>query len=117
MLRIGGRGGRPSFATQFTAIQRSGVDLNALLPKFMAEVANPAGLDLTGLEDPITATVLPNLMRVGLVPKRHELGYLAQGWRVDAEKRTLEDLHTWHADTRAARAELASRGLTIAKPN
>ena len=117
VLRIGGRGGRPSFATQFTAIQRSGVDLNALLPKFMAEVANPAGLDLTGLEDPITATVLPNLMRVGLVPKRHELGYLAQGWRVDAENRTLEDLHTWHADTRAARAELAARGLTIAKPN
>ena len=61
-------------------------------------------------------TVLPNLMRVGLVAERHTLGYLAQGWRVDPGRGEIEDLHTWHPDTRAARQELRDRGLAIAHP-
>ena len=87
------------------------------MPKFLAEVTNPAGLDLEGLEDPLSATVIPNLLRVGLVPERHLLGYRAQGWKIDLAARTIEDVHTWDADTRAARAELAARGRTIAKPD
>ncbi|MCU0670599.1 MAG: hypothetical protein MUF70_14815, partial [Myxococcota bacterium] len=67
-------------------------------------------------EDPMTRTVLPNLVRVGLVPERLLLGYLAQGWRIDLATGSIEDLHTWHADTQAARAELAAMGKTIAAP-
>src|SRR5690606_831985 len=111
VLRMGGRGGRPSFTTQFHALSRAGIDAGAFLPKFLAEVTNPAGLDLDGLNDPLTTTVLPNLMRVGLVAERHRLGYLAQGWRIDLAKGVIEDLHTWHPDTQAARAELKARGL------
>lgn len=116
VLRMGGRGGRPSFTTQFHALSRAGIDAGAFLPKFLAEVTNPAGLDLDGLNDPLTTTVLPNLMRVGLVAERHRLGYLAQGWRIDLAKGVIEDLHTWHPDTQAARAELKARGLTIDRP-
>ena len=36
--------------------------------------------------------------------------------RLEAEY-PIEDVHTWHADTKAARAELAARGRTIAKPD
>jgi len=117
VLRIGGRGGQPSFTTQFRALERAGVDSQTFLPRLIAEVMDPAGLDLAGVEDPLTATVLPNLMRVGLIPERHRLGYLAQGWRVDPASGSIEDLHTWHPDCRAARAELAARGLTIARPD
>jgi len=117
VLRIGGRGGKPSFTTQFNALVRAGVDAGAFMPKFLAEVTNPAGLDLEGIEDPLSATVIPNLMRVGLVPERHLLGYQAQGWKVDLATKTILDVHTWHADTKAARAELAARGRTIAKPD
>jgi hypothetical protein len=117
VLRIGGRGGKPSFTTQFNALMRAGVDAGSFMPKFLAEVTDPAGLDLTGLEDPLTATVIPNLVRVGLVPERLLLGYAAQGWKVDPGTGKIEDVHTWHADTRAARAELAARGRTIAKPD
>ena len=117
VLRMGGRGGRPSFTTQFRALARAGVDAGAFLPQLLAEVSDPAGLDLEGMNDPLTVTVLPNLMRVGLVAERHRLGYLAQGWRVDPAAGTIEDLHTWHPDTHAARAELKARGLTIARPN
>jgi hypothetical protein len=117
VLRMGGRGGRPSFTTQFRALARAGVDAGTFLPKLLAEVSDPAGLDLDGMTDPLTATVLPNLMRVGLVAERHRLGYLAQGWRVDPGAGTIEDLHTWHADTQAARAELAAQGKSIARPD
>jgi hypothetical protein len=77
---------------------------------------DPAGLDLEGITDPLAATVIPNLMRVGLVPERHLLGYRAQGWRIDLAARTIDDLHTWHADTRAARDELKALGKSIAQP-
>ena len=116
VLRMGGRGGKPSFATQFRALERAGVDAGAFLPRFLAEVTDPAGLDLEGLEDPLSATVIPNLMRVGLVPERHRLGYAAQGWKIDLAGGTIEDVHTWHPDTRAARAELAASGRSIARP-
>lgn len=112
VLRIAGRGGRPSFATQFHALGAAGVDVASFVPKLLAELSDPAGLDLDGMEDPVTRTVLPNLIRVGLVPERLLLGYLAQGWRIDSRSGAIEDLHTWHADTRAARAELAARGRT-----
>jgi len=116
VLRIGGRGGAPSFTTQFQAVARAGVDPARFVPALLAELSSPEGLDLTGLEDPLTVTVLPNLVRVGLVPERHRLGYLAQGWRIDPATGAIEDLHTWHEETRAARRELAARGLTIARP-
>lgn len=93
------------------------MDAAAFVPKLLAELMDPAGLDLDGLEDPMTRTVIPNLMRVGLVPERHLLGYLAQGWRIDPATGAIDDLHTWHADTKAARAELAARGKTIARPD
>jgi hypothetical protein len=118
VLRIGGRGGKPSFATQFRALERAGVDTAAFLPKLLGELMDPAGLDLAGLEDPLTATVLPNLVRVGLVPERLVLGYAAQGWKIDlASGGAIDDVHTWHPDTRAARAELAARGRSIARPD
>ena len=107
----------PSASVLAQARTSAGVDVGAFMPKFLAEVTNPAGLDVEDLEDPLSATVIPNLMRVGLVPDRHLLGYRAQGWRIDLAARTIEDVHTWHADTKAARAELAARGRTIAKPD
>ncbi|RIK99751.1 MAG: hypothetical protein DCC71_19905 [Proteobacteria bacterium] len=116
VLRIAGRGGKPSFTTQFAALANAGIDVAAFLPKLLAEVSDPAGLDLDGIEDPMTRTVLPNLVRVGLVPERLLLGYRAQGWRIDLATGAVEDLHTWHPDTRAARAELAASGRTIARP-
>jgi len=117
VLRMAGRGGKPSFTTQFQALARAGVDTASFVPKLLAEVTDPAGLDLDGLEDPMTRTVIPNLMRVGLVPERLRLGYLAQGWRIDCGAGTVEDIHTWHADTRAARAELAATGRSIERPS
>jgi len=117
VLRIAGRGGKPSFTTQFGALAAAGVDAGTFLPKLLQEVMDPAGLDLEGLEDPMTRTVLPNLMRVGLVPERLRLGYLAQGWRVDPATGAIEDIHTWHPDVRAARAELAAAGKSIARPD
>jgi hypothetical protein len=116
VLRMGGRGGQPSFTTQFRALERAGVDGGRFMPAFLAEVMDPAGLDLAGIEDPLTATVIPNLLRVGLVPQRHLLGYAAQGWRIDLAAGTVDDVHTWHPDTRAARAELAASGRSIAHP-
>ena len=56
-------------------------------------------------------TVIPNLMRVGLVPQRLVDGYLAQGFRVDLESRTVEDIHSFHADTQAARAVFAEESV------
>jgi hypothetical protein len=117
VLRMGGRGGKPSFTTQFRALERAGVDTGTFLPRFLAEIMDPAGLDLSGLEDPLTATVIPNLMRVGLVAERHLLGYAAQGWRIDLASGAIEDLHTWHVETRAARQQLAAMGRSVAKPD
>jgi hypothetical protein len=117
VLRIAGRGGKPSFTTQFHALAQSGVDAGTFVPKLLAELMDPAGLNLDGLEDPMTRTVIPNLIRVGLVPERLLLGYLAQGWRIDPATGGVEDIHTWHADTAAARAELAAMGKSIARPD
>lgn len=116
VFRIAGRGGKPTFTTQIHALINSGVDAASFLPRVVAEIGNPEGLDLEGINDPFTDTVIPNLMRVGLVPERHRIGYLAQGWRLDLARGTVEDLHTWHRDTRAARAELASAGRTVERP-
>ncbi len=60
--------------------------------------------------------MLPNLLMVGLVPERHIDGYLAQGWRVDRERRSVENLHTFHSDTREIRAEFKGRGRDFANP-
>jgi len=117
VLRIGGRGGKPSFTTQWNALQRAGVDTQTFVPKLLAEVMDPAGLDLEGIEDPLTRTVLPNLLRVGLVPERLRLGYLAQGWRIDPASGAIEDIHTWHPDCASARAELAAAGKSVAHPD
>jgi hypothetical protein len=117
VLRIAGRGGKPSFTTQWAALQTAGVDAATFVPKLLKEASNPAGLDLEGLEEPMTRTVLPNLLRVGLIPERLVLGYQAQGWKIDRDAGTIVDQHSWHADTQAARAELASLGKTIAKPD
>jgi hypothetical protein len=82
----------------------------------MAEITNPDGLDLDGVPDPLSDTVLPNLLRVGLVPERHLDGYLAQGWRIDRTRGAVSDLHTWHAEARAARERLRERGIAISDP-
>jgi hypothetical protein len=116
VARIGGRAGKPSFATQFQALAESGVDLARFLPALMEEVRDTSHVDFEGLADPMAQTVIPNLLRVGLVPERHVEGYLAQGWRVDRERGAVEDLHTFHADTRAARARFAARGIDFADP-
>jgi hypothetical protein len=116
VARIGGRAGKPTFTTQFHAVQRAGVDAGAFFPKLLAELTNPDGIDLEGLADPLAQTVIPNLMRVGLVPERHVLGYLAQGFRVDLGAGTVTDLHSFHPDARAAKAELAARGKSVTAP-
>jgi hypothetical protein len=116
VARIGGRAGKPSFTTQFHAIQRAGVDPGTFFPKLLAELTQPDGLDLEGLADPLAQTVIPNLIRVGLVPERHVLGYLAQGFRVDPRAGTVEDLHSFHPDARAAKAELEAQGKTVTHP-
>lgn len=116
VARIGGRAGKPTFSTQMHALQRAGIDLGLFLPKLMAEFANPAHIDFEGLADPLAQTVLPNLMRVGLIPERHRLGYLAQGFRADPVRGAIEDLHTFHPETQAARKELAAQGLSPMRP-
>jgi hypothetical protein len=55
-------------------------------------------------------------VRVGLVPARHLPGYLAQGWRIDLRAGTVRNLHTFHPEARAAREELAARGVDLADP-
>jgi hypothetical protein len=116
VARIGGRAGKPAFRSQFDAIAGSGIDLGALLPKFMAEIAHPEDLDLDGINDPMAQTVLPNLLRVGLVPARLLAGYLAQGFRVDPVAGSVEDVHSFHPDAQAARAEFRARGIDFADP-
>ena len=116
IARIGGRAGKPSFSSQIQALATTGIDLGEFMPKLMKEVANPGQLDLTGLRDPMAQTVLPNLLRVGLVPERLVPGYLAQGWRVDRDEATVEDLHTFGEDTKAMRAIFAEQGIDFADP-
>ncbi len=116
VARIGGRAGKPAFTSQFQALAATGIDLGSFLPKLLKEVSRPEELDLTDLRDPITETVLPNLVRVGLVPDRLLPGYLAQGWRIEPGLRRVEDLHTFHPEARAARDELRNRGADVADP-
>jgi len=115
VCRIAGRA-RPSFTTQMRALQAAGIDAASFFPKLIAEFSNPEAIDFTGLADPIADTVIPNLLRVGLVPERHRTGYLAQGFRIDLTARTLEDIHTFHPDAKEARTELQAQGKTASRP-
>ena len=81
------------------------------MPKLIAETNDASHIDAEGLEDPMAQTVIPNLIRVGLVPVRLVPGYLAQGFRVDLAARRVDDIHSWHADTRAVRAEFARESV------
>jgi hypothetical protein len=116
VARIGGRAGRPSFASQFQALKDTGIDLGSFLPRLLAEVSRPEELDLAGLRDPMAETVLPNLLRVGLVPDRLLPGYLAQGFRIDKARGSVQDLHSFHPDARAAREGLRAAGADVADP-
>jgi hypothetical protein len=116
VARIGGRAGKPSFSSQMQALAGTGIDLQRFLPKLVAELQDTSHIDFEGLNDPMAQTVLPNLMRVGLVPERLLKGYLAQGWRLDPSARSVEDLRTAHADTQAMRAELREQGIDFADP-
>ena len=116
VARIGGRAGKPAFTTQFAAIAEAGIDMASFLPRVLAEVTSPDGLDLDGVPDPITNTVLPNLLRVGLVPERQMDGYLAQGWRIEPGGSEVTDLHSWHPEARAARERISERGGDLADP-
>ncbi|HKJ24532.1 MAG TPA: ferritin-like domain-containing protein [Myxococcota bacterium] len=116
IARIGGRAGKPAFSSQLQALAETGIDLGTFLPKLLAELAHPEKLDLSGLRDPMAQTVLPNLLRIGLVPERLVPGYLAQGWRIDLDARSVDDIHTFADETRAVRAELREQGIDFADP-
>lgn len=116
VARIGGRAGKPSFPSQARALADTGIDLGTFFPKLMAELARPDELDFEGIRDPLSETVLPNLLRVGLIPERLLDGYLAQGWRLDPARRAVEDIHTFHPDTRAARESFRARGVDFSDP-
>jgi hypothetical protein len=116
IVRIGGRAGKPTFQSQFQALATSGIDVATFVPKLLKEVSHPEGLDLEGLNDPMAQTVIPNLLRVGLIPKRLVPGYLAQGFRIDLENGRVDDLHSWHADTRAVRQQFDAQGLAFTDP-
>ncbi len=60
-------------------------------------------------------TVIPNLLRVGLIPERLVDGYLAHGFRIDRERSIVEDIHTFHNDTQAIRAKFSERGIDFSK--
>jgi hypothetical protein len=116
VARIGGRAGKPSFPSQVQALAETGIDVGSFLPKLLAEFANPEHLDLDGIRDPIPETVLPNLLRVGLVPERLLPGYLAQGFRLDLRRRTVEDIHSFHPDARQVREAFRARGIDFSDP-
>lgn len=116
IARIGGRAGKPGFTSQMQALATTGIDLGAFVPKLLAELSEPEKIDFTGLRDPMAQTVLPNLLRIGLVPERLVPGYLAQGWRVDPAAGTVEDLHTFAPETRAVRAAFREQGVDFADP-
>ena len=102
--RIAGRAGKPAFQSQFKALAETGIDLTSFLPKLIEETRDASHIDFDGVEDPMAQTVIPNLLRVGLIPERLLDGYLAQGFRIDRKLRTVEDIHTFHPDTQAVRA-------------
>ena len=116
VTRIAGRAGKPSFQSQFQALATAKVDLQRFLPKVMKELSDPSHIDFEGLNDPMVQTVLPNLLRVGLVPERHLKGYLAQGFGIDLDAKTVSNLHTFHADTKATREEFSAAGLDFSDP-
>ncbi len=116
VARIAGRAGRPTFTTQIRALVNAGVDAGTFFPKLLSEFATPEHIDFSGLADPMAETVIPNLMRVGLVPERHLRGYRAQGFLIDLAARTLEDVHSFHPIARATRAELVAEGLSVERP-
>ncbi len=116
VTRIAGRAGKPSFASQFQALATSKVDLEAFLPKLIQETSDGRKLDLEGLNDPMAQTVLPNLMRVGLLPDRHVPGYLAQGFKLDLDEQKVTDIHTFHPETKAVRERYRERGLDFSDP-
>jgi hypothetical protein len=91
------------------------VDLEKFLPKLIEETRDTSHVDFEGLQDPMAQTVLPNLLRVGLVPERLVDGYLAQGFRVNLADRTVQDIHTFHADTQAARSVFHDRGIDFSE--
>ena len=116
VARLAGRAGKPSFTTQFQALAGvEGLDLARFLPKLIEETSDTSHIDFEGLVDPMAQTVIPNLMRVGLVPERLLDGYLAQGFRVDLAGRRVEDLHTFHADTREARKRFAEKQVDFSE--
>jgi len=114
VARISGRTGKPGFQSQFQALAETGIDLASFLPRLIAETSDASHIDFDGVEDPMGQTVIPNLLRVGLIPERLLDGYLAQGFRIDRERRIVEDIHTFHADTQAARNEFRERGIDFA---
>lgn len=110
VTRIAGRAGRPTFTTQLRILERVPVDAGELLPRVVQDLGRLEDLDLEGLRDPVADTVLPNLLRCGLVPERHLLPYLAQGFDIDLAAGTVRDLHSFHPRAREARARLAEAG-------
>ena len=116
VARIGGRAGKPGFSSQMQALASVGLDLGSFLPKLMAELAHPEKIDFTGLRDPIAQTVLPNLLRIGLVPERLVPGYRAQGWIVDRDAKTVEDVHTFGAPCQEVRAVFREQGIDFSDP-
>ena len=117
VARIGGRAGKPSFASQFEALTSiGGIDFATFVPSLLEELTHPEDIDFEGLTDPMTQTVIPNLLRVGLVPERLVDGYMAQGWRIDLASGSVDDVHTFHPDARAQRSEFQARGVDYADP-
>jgi len=115
IARLAGRAGKPSFTSQFQALATVGLDLGSFLPKLIEETSDSSHIDFEGLDDPMAQTVIPNLMRVGLVPERLVDGYLAQGFRVDLAAGTVADIHTFHDETQAARAVFHAKGIDFSE--
>ncbi len=111
VARIAGRAGKPGFQSQFQALAETGIDLASFLPKLIEETRDASHIDFDGIEDPMAQTVIPNLLRVGLIPERLVAGYLAQGFRIDLQRATVEDIHSFHGDTQAVRSEFRERGI------
>ncbi len=116
VARIGGRAGKPAFRSQLAALAGTGIDLEAFLPRLLAEIQGDAMPDLEGVPDPLADTVLPNLLRVGLLPTELLEGYAAQGFFVDPEAGTVRDLHSFHPEARARRRALEARGVDFSDP-
>jgi hypothetical protein len=115
VARLAGRAGKPAFQSQFDALSSTGIDLASFVPKLIAETSDASHIDAEGLDDPMSQTVIPNLMRVGLVPERLVPGYLAQGFRIDLAERHVDDLHSWHSETRGMRAEFARESIDFSQ--